>query len=323
MKTSERIQPLLILLAILIGLLIGQINAMASVADSFIIPALFAMMYGMFLSIPIRDLKTAFLNTKFAISSLVVNFIFTPLLAWALGALFLADYPALWIGFIMLMVAPCTDWYLVFTNIARGNRALTTSILPVNLILQLVLLPIYLFLFTGTGVAGSVDAWQLLQSILLILIIPFVLANITRFVFRKLKRQAFLDSELAPFLTTAQLVSLLIAIAAMFASQGNYLLANPGIVIVLLIPTLLFFVIIFILVRVIKKPLRFSYEDTVSLHMTTLARNSPVSLAIAVTAFPNEPLIALALVIGPLIELPVLAVVSQVLLFIRKRTEPI
>ena len=61
-----------------------------------------------------------------------------------------------------------------------------------------------------------------------------------------------------------------------------------------------------------------SYKDTVSLSLTTLARNSPVALAIAVTAFPDEPLIALALVIAPLIELPVLACVSQVLLLIKK-----
>ena len=65
--------------------------------------------------------------------------------------------------------------------------------------------------------------------------------------------------------------------------------------------------------------LKFSYEDSVSLSMTIIARNSPVALAIAVTAFPNQPLIALALVIGPLIELPVLAIVSQILLFTRKK----
>lgn len=64
--------------------------------------------------------------------------------------------------------------------------------------------------------------------------------------------------------------------------------------------------------------LKFSYEDSVSLSLTIIARNSPVALAIAVTAFPNQPLIALALVIGPLIELPVLAIVSQVLLFTKK-----
>ncbi|WP_225370106.1 hypothetical protein [Methanobrevibacter arboriphilus] len=65
--------------------------------------------------------------------------------------------------------------------------------------------------------------------------------------------------------------------------------------------------------------LNFCYADSVSLSMTTLARNSPIALAIAVIAFPNQPLVALALVIGPLIELPVLAIISQVLLFIKRK----
>ena len=104
----------------------------------------------------------------------------------------------------------------------------------------------------------------------------------------------------------------------MFASQGKYLLQNMNVVLLLLVPVLLFFIINFLLGQFIGRIMHLSYKDTVSLSLTTLARNSPVALAIAVTAFPNEPLIALALVIGPLIELPVLACVSQVLLLIKK-----
>ena len=104
----------------------------------------------------------------------------------------------------------------------------------------------------------------------------------------------------------------------MFASQGKYLLQNMNVVLLLLVPVLLFFIINFLLGQFIGRMMHLSYKDTVSLSLTTLARNSPVALAIAVTAFPDEPLIALALVIGPLIELPVLACVSQVLLLIKK-----
>ena len=104
----------------------------------------------------------------------------------------------------------------------------------------------------------------------------------------------------------------------MFASQGKYLLQNMNVVLLLLVPVLLFFIINFLLGQFIGRIMHLSYKDTVSLSLTTLARNSPVALAIAVTAFPDEPLIALALVIGPLIELPVLAFVSQVLLLIKK-----
>lgn len=105
----------------------------------------------------------------------------------------------------------------------------------------------------------------------------------------------------------------------MFASQGGYLIKNINVVYTLLIPVLLFFLINFLVGRYISRLLKFSHKDSVSLNLTTLARNSPIALAIAVTAFPDQPLIALALVIGPLIELPLLAVISQILLFIGRQ----
>src|SRR5699024_3604674 len=113
----------------------------------------------------------------------------------------------------------------------------------------------------------------------------------------------------------------IIAIMAMFASQGSYLLENLEIIYILIIRILMFFVINYVIGRLVGEFLKFTYEDSVSLSMTIIPRNSPVSLAIAVRAFPNQPLIALALVIGPLIELPVLAIVSQILLFTRKKSK--
>jgi ACR3 family arsenite efflux pump ArsB len=105
----------------------------------------------------------------------------------------------------------------------------------------------------------------------------------------------------------------------MFASQGGSLVQNPLILLKLIPPVLLFFIIVFIVGQITGRYLRFSYEDTASLNLTTLARNSPIVLAIALTAFPEEPLIALALVVGPLIELPVLGIISHTLLRIRNK----
>ena len=82
----------------------------------------------------------------------------------------------------------------------------------------------------------------------------------------------------------------------------------------LLIPVVIFFAVTFALGKMIGKILGFSYEDMVSLSMTILARNSPIALAIAMTAFSSEPLVALALVIVPLIEVPILVLISQLLL---------
>src|SRR5699024_10509337 len=147
---------------------------------------------------------------------------------------------------------------------------------------------------------------------------PFALAHLTRFLLRK---TAVLNNKIILFFVKAQIFFLSLAVMAMFASQGSYLLGNLEVIYISIIPVLLFFIINYVVGRIIGRLLNFSYEDTIHLNRTIIARNSPVSLAIAVTTFPDQPLISLALVIGPLIELPILAIVSQMLLFTRKKSK--
>ncbi|WP_339296077.1 arsenic resistance protein [Paenibacillus sp. FSL W7-1279] len=314
MGLIEKFQTLIIMGAVAIGLAVGQLPFAAEYAEYTIVPFLLLMLYGLFLTIPLRQLRKAFKNIRFLGASTLINFIWTPLLAWGLGAVFLSDHPALWIGFIMLMVTPCTDWYLVFTSIAKGNVPLGASVLPINLILQVLLLPLYLLLFSGT--IETISMATLIESVLLVLVVPFTLAHLTRFILRT--RKEVLEHKVMPFFGRAQIVFLSLAIVAMFASQGSYLLNNMDMVYILIVPILIYFTMNYMLGSVVGSMLRFTYEDSVSLHLTIIARNSPVALAIAVTAFPDQPVIALALVIGPLIELPVLAVVSQLLLVTRR-----
>ena len=242
-----------------------------------------------------------------------MNFLWTPLLAWLLALLFLGDNPALYIGFIMLMVTPCTDWYIIFTGLAKGNVALSTAILPLNLLLQVFLLPVYLLIFGGT--TGFIELSFLVESILIVLFIPLALSVLTKALLKS--KQQFAKNLLSK-LSALPIISLSLAIVAMFASQGQLLLDNLNLLWKLTIPILLYFVINFIVGRKIGQLLKFSQSDKVSLNMTTLARNSPIALAIAMTAFPDQPLIALTLVIGPLLELPILAIITQILLFISK-----
>lgn len=316
MGTIEKYQSFFILGSVVIGLILGQSTTVQNYAALFIVPFLMVMLYGIFLQVPLSQLGNSFKNWRFASVSGSINFIFNPLLAFVLGFLFLRDVPALWIGFIMLMVTPCTDWYLLFTGIARGNVPLSASILPMNLILQLLLLPVYLLIFAGT--IATIDSALLLESVLLVLFVPFLMSIIAKMTIPGLKGEYWLEEKIFPKLDHLQFSFLNLAIISMFASQGESLVQNPLILLKLIPPVLLFFVIVFIAGQVVGRYLRFSYKDTASLNLTTLARNSPIVLAIALTAFPEEPLIALALVIGPLIELPVLGIISHILLRIRK-----
>ncbi|MBS3902406.1 MAG: arsenic resistance protein [Dethiobacter sp.] len=317
MTLFERFQSFFILIAMALGLFLGQFYWFSVNAASFVAPFLIVMLFGVFLQVPLHHLGKALKDFKFTGLSMGMNFIWTPILAYILGFLFLREAPDLRVGLIMLMVTPCTDWYIVFTNIARGNVPLAAVQLPWKLLLQLLLLPFYLFILAGALVA--IETGILLSSIVKVLVIPFLLAFISRQLLLGLKKGTWLEEKVLPIASVGQFIFLASAITAMFASQGETLLQDPTFVLQLLPPIVLFYIINFIIGQGLGRVLKFSYENVVCFNFTTLARNSPLSLAIAVYAFPDRPLIALSLVIGPLIELPILTMIAQLLLLLRKK----
>lgn len=311
MAWFDRFQSLLLLGAMVIGLILGQFAGVASGAAALITPSLIVMLVGVFLHIPLRDFKQGLRNVRFTGLNLALNFIWTPVFAWGLGAVFLRDQPDLWVGLIMLLVTPCTDWYLVFTNVARGNVALASTQLPWHLGLQLILLPVYLLIFAGTLV--PIDVRALLDSLALVLVLPLGIATIIRGAAIRFRGPGWLENTWLPHVAQLQVLFLCIAIAAMFASQGRLLLEQVDLVLRLLPPLGVFYAGSLALAWISARVAHFDRPTSTGLCFATLARNSPMSLAIAVTAFPDRPVIALALVIEPLVELPVLAAIAQIL----------
>lgn len=317
MEDINKFQSLVILFMVALGILLGQIGFVQEYSEYLITPFLMVMLFLVFLQIPLKDILKSSKNLKFTLTAVIINFIWTPFLIFILGKIFLANYPELLIGYIMLMVTPCTDWYLIFTGIAKGNVALGSSILPLNLVLQLVLLPVYVFLIGGNSV--DMNTIDLVKGVVSTLIIPLVCAILIRkIILNKISQEDF-DEKVATKACDYQGYFLNAAIVSMFASQGKILLENIQVLLILLIPVLLFFIINFCVGRLVGKVMKLSYEDNVSLNLTTLARNSPIALAIAVATFPDKPLISLALIIGPLIELPVLFIIAKILLNIRNK----
>ena len=314
MEILEKAEPAIIFLAILLGLGLSNIPLLTSNSGSLITLFLCLMLYGLFLEVPLKDLKNSFKNVKFTSASLIINFIWTPLLGYFLGALFLKGNIDILIGFFMLILTPCTDWYLVFTKMAKGNLNLSFSILPINLILQIVLLPIYLIIFFSTS--NSMNYYELTYSILIVIVIPFILAQLTKYI---LKNKTKINEKITQLFSKYQTIFLAIAVFGIFNSEGRVVFNNLNSILLIFIPLILFFIINFILDFIVAKNMKFNYENYASLTMTTLARNSPLALAIAVNSFPESQLILIGLVIGPLIELPVLYGISQLLLAVKKR----
>ena len=308
MNLIGKLQPVIIITAALFGLLLGAVTPLGEVSSSLIEVFLMLLLYILFLSIDLKQIKKSFTNIRFTLTAVVINFVFTPLFGYLLGKIFFPVSLDIRIGLLMLLVTPCTDWYLVFTGLSKGNVELGMSILPLNLILQIVLLPVYLLVLIGREITMNVGS--LVSSVAMVLVIPFVLAYITKAFTKNSDRFKNFLSEQSDNL---QLLFLCLAVIVMFASEGKNLLDNPLLLAQMFIPLLIFFAVLFFVAQIAGKLMKFSKKDTVALNMTTLARNSPLSLAIAVVTFPEQPLVSLALVIGPLIELPVLSVISGIL----------
>ncbi|MBE6503210.1 MAG: arsenic resistance protein [Methanobrevibacter sp.] len=309
MELTEKLEPLIIFSAIILGLIFSKIQMIAQNSDYLINIFLCLMLFGLFLEVPLKDIKNSFKNYKFTQTSLIINFIWTPLFGYFLGSLFLKGNIDILIGFFMLILTPCTDWYLIFTKLAKGDLTLSLSILPLNLILQILLLPVYLIIFTS---GSMLNYTQLLYSLLIVIVIPFLLAQIIKYILNN-----NLNKKLSKIFSNLEIWLLSLAVFCIFTSQGELLFNNLNSLIIIFIPLILFFTINLILDLIISKKINFTYKEYASLTMTTFARNSPLALAIAINSFPNNKLISIALIIGPLIELPVLYIVSKLCLKIK------
>ncbi|RQD75104.1 MAG: arsenic resistance protein [Candidatus Syntrophonatronum acetioxidans] len=314
MNLLEKYSWLLMIMAIFLGIFLGRFDYIAEGASHFIMPFLMVMLFGVFLQTPFGSLKAGFKNVKVAGLSFLINFVWTPFLAFFLSFLFFRESPDVFVALIMDMVTPCTDWYLVFTGIAGGSLAFSTALLPWNLLLQLILMPVYLFIFAGTVV--DIEPYIFLQSFLRVLLVPFLVAVIVRNVVVYKKGEEWFGENILDRIGAFQALFLILAVAAIFASQGVILLENINLVLRLVIPVLLFFIINFSLGQLVGRLFSLSYREAASLIITILARNAPLALTIAVAAFPDRPLIPLVLAVESLIELPLLFVFSQLMLLI-------
>lgn len=308
--TLDRMQPLLLIGAIAIGLTLAELApGIAARLGWLVSVGVFALIYLIMLGVHERNILKAFRQRRPMIIALGLNFVFTPILAYGLGWLFLSNHPEIWVGLILYLVTPCIGWYLVFTDLAGGDIELGVGLLFWNILLQMLLIPVYLWLLAGQLV--GVDMGIVLRSVGLFLILPYALAWVTRRFLAAQNGGATPVKDRLP-LGLLKTAALMLVIAAMFASQGSILLENPAIILLMIGPGVAFFVVIFVVALAASRMANLTYPQTALVVFTTAARNSEVSLAVAVTAFAS-PLIALTVVIGPAIELPILILILHVL----------
>lgn len=179
LSVRDEVKPFVLIAAIAAGIVAnrlaaGRLTHLSWVPDV----AIFAVMFAVMAFVEVKDVAVAFRKVRATSLALVTNFVITPAFAWALGWLILRHYPDLWAGVILYTLTPCIGWYLIFTDQADGDMAWGVSLLPWNLVLQVALLPVYLWLLVGKVVPVSVGT--LLASVGVYLIAPFALAYAVR-----------------------------------------------------------------------------------------------------------------------------------------------
>lgn len=318
LSVEDKQKPFILIAAILVGIVLNRfVGGVAQSLYGLVNIGLFLVIFAIMLFVEVKEVGKAFTKVKPTTLALLTNFVFTPLFAWFLGWLFLRNYPDLWAGVVLYKLTPCIGWYLIFIDLAEGDVPWGVALLPWNLVLQIVLLPVYLWLLVGKVV--PVDALELLRSVAVFLLLPFALGWLTRAALIRWRGKEWTYGAFKHTMGEVKLWALVAVIIGIFASQRALSLSDLGRVALLIFVISLFFVSMFLIGLLVGRLGKLGYEDTTTLIFTTTARNSEAVLPVAAAAFPGHPLVIFAILIGPIVELPVLVFLSRTMLWLKER----
>lgn len=332
----DRFLPLWIFLAMAAGVILGAI--FPDIQDTFdslridtvsfpIAVGLLWMMYPVLAKVKYEELGNLRGQGRLFGVSILQNWIIGPVLMFALAWLFLSDYPEYRTGLIIVGLARCIAMVLIWNMLAGGNSEDCAVLVALNSVFQIIMYsPLAYFylkflpdLFGADTAEVDVTMWDIAKSVLIFLGIPLAAGIITRFSLIRQRGRAWYDGEFAPRLGRTALIGLLFTIVVMFSMQGERIVDNPVDVLRIAIPLLVYFGVMFALSFAMSRWMGFHYDESATLSFTAASNNFELAIAVAVGAFGIASGEALATVVGPLIEVPVLIGLVYVALWLGRR----
>ena len=335
LSTLDRFLPVWIGAAMGLGLLLGRLvpglgNAISSVqVDGISLPiaiGLLVMMYPVLAKVRYDRLDTVTRDRKMLLAALFLVWVIGPALMFTLAWAFLSDLPEYRTGIIIVGLAPCIAMVIIWNDLALGDREAAAVLVAINSVIQVLIFAVlaWFYLSVLPGWLGmnqtslNISTWQIAKSVLIFLGIPLVAGYLTRRYGEKAKGRQWYESTFLPRIGPWALYGLLFTIVILFALQGDQITSRPLDVVRIALPLLAYFAIMWTGGYLVGAALKLGYPRTTTLAFTSAGNNFELAIAVAIATFGATSGQALAGVVGPLIEVPVLVGLVYVSLALRR-----
>lgn len=275
------------------------------------------LIFLLFFEMRFASILKAFGNVRFLAIAWGANFLMIPIIGFAVASLVFWDQPLFLAGLMIYFLAPCTDWFLGFTRMAKGDTELGAALIPVNIVTQLVLFPLWLLVFANA--TGLVEFGAMPGMLMSWFILPLLAAQALRLALDRLLARGAVErimsavSFVLPFVLAALIFQL-------FAAHVGMIAAHLSLFALVALAVCLFFAATLAAGELLSRLGRLGYPQQALLSMTLTARNAPLMLALTAVAIPDQPLILAVIVSGMLVEIPLLTLLKQRLLKRSERT---
>lgn len=342
MSTLDKWLAVWIGLAMVVGLMLGRfIPGLSELLTKLevggisvpIALGLLVMMYPVLAKVRYHKVVAVTGDRKLLVSSLVLNWVVGPALMFTLAWIFLADLPEYRTGVIIVGLARCIAMVVIWNDLACGDGEATAVLIAVNSVFQVVMFSVlgWFYLTVLPGWLGldsqglDVSVWQIALNVIVFLGVPLAAGFASRWIGEKRRGREWYEAQFLPKIGPWALYGLLFTIVLLFAFQGEAITKNPLDVARIAVPLLAYFFIMWFVGMLVGKSIGLGYARTTSLAFTAAGNNFELAIAVAIGTFGAASGQALAGVVGPLIEVPVLVGLVYVSLWMARtwfKTDP-